>query len=424
MKKYIALLLALVMCLSFCACGKSEEAQAADDKIAAIGTVTLDSGAAIDAANAAVDALEEKDKAALDNLNALTDAVKTYSELVIADEAAKVDEVIAAIGTVTLDSGEAIEAAKAAYEGCSSEAKALVKSADAITAAEDEYKALVAADEAAKADAVIAAIGTVTLESGEAIEAAKAALAALSPEAAALVADAGAVDAAEAEFKGLQAARAAELIDAIGTVTVDSGALIDEAQAYFDTLPDDVAALVANADALEAAATAYEDAQRAAAEKLLGSMRLSEDRVRGMKFYYPSAFPYYSDYWGADVRCFALPYIGMDDESIWLRLVCDYTADDWVFFDSIIFSVDGDNTTKRFNYFDVTRDNGGGDVWEYVDIDVGSSEIDLLWSIVNSTETIIRFQGDDWHHDFTVRASDKEAIKQVLTVYEYYDSVM
>ena len=41
MKKFLAILLALAMVLSLAACGKSEAAQAADDMIAAIGTVTL-----------------------------------------------------------------------------------------------------------------------------------------------------------------------------------------------------------------------------------------------------------------------------------------------------------------------------------------------------------------------------------------------
>lgn len=50
MKKAISLLLALVMCLSLCACGKSEAATAFEDLVTKIETVSLDSEGAIVAA--------------------------------------------------------------------------------------------------------------------------------------------------------------------------------------------------------------------------------------------------------------------------------------------------------------------------------------------------------------------------------------
>ena len=49
-KKLLVYLLAAVMTLSLTACGKSEAAKAVDDQITGIGTVTLDSEAAISAA--------------------------------------------------------------------------------------------------------------------------------------------------------------------------------------------------------------------------------------------------------------------------------------------------------------------------------------------------------------------------------------
>ncbi|MCD7756433.1 MAG: PQQ-binding-like beta-propeller repeat protein, partial [Firmicutes bacterium] len=72
-------------------------------------------------------------------------------------------EAIDAIGTVTLDSKEAIDAAREAYEALTEEQKELVTNLDTLIAAEEAYAAL-AADQAA-ADAVmeaIDAIGTVT----------------------------------------------------------------------------------------------------------------------------------------------------------------------------------------------------------------------------------------------------------------------
>ena len=57
-------------------------------------------------------------------------------------------------------------------------------------------------------------------------------------------------------------------------------------------------------------------------------------------------------------------------------------------------------------------------MWEYIDDEVSSWDEEMLWAIANSSETLVRFQGDDHSHDFTVSAGDKEAIRQVLTAYD------
>lgn len=42
MKRRMSLVLVLVMCLSLCACGKSEAVKAVEEKIASIGEVSID----------------------------------------------------------------------------------------------------------------------------------------------------------------------------------------------------------------------------------------------------------------------------------------------------------------------------------------------------------------------------------------------
>ena len=42
----------------------------------------------------------------------------------------------------------------------------------------------------------------------------------------------------------------------------------------------------------------------------------------------------------------------------------------------------------------------------------------MLRAIDDSTETIIRFEGDDYYHDLTVTNSDKAAIREALDAYE------
>ena len=358
MKKLLLILFTASLALALTACGKSEAAKAVDDQIAAIGEVTLESEQQIADAEAAVAALAEEDLKQLDNQDKLVQARADYEALVVEEAAGKVEEAIAAIGTVTLDSGEAIANARSLYDGSSAEVQAAVENA---------------------AD----------------------------------------LEAAEASLTDLQVKEVTRLIDAIGTVSMESAEQIDAAQDAYDALPAEAAAKVGNAAALESAAAQLKALKQETAQSLLSTMRLEDDKVRGLKFYYPSALRFYSNgSWAADIRCFILPYLGMEGDRVWLRLLCNYTDDDWVFYKQLTFAVDGERYYKTFSYFDVTRNNGGGDVWEYIDLEVSDADVEMLWAIANSQETIVRFEGDDYSHDLTITDGDKQAIRDVLTVYE------
>lgn len=308
MKKYLVVIMAVLMALCLCACGKSEAVKAAEEKIAAIGEVTLDSEKRISAAEKAVEKLSDDELKQLDKAEELKKAREAYEELVLENKAAAVDSVIDQIGEVTLESAEKINAAQQAFEQLTEKEKGKVKNASLLNQAEEKLAALQKQEKEAK---------------------------------------------------------------------------------------------------------------RAEALKLLGNMRLDEDKVRHLKFYYPKAWRFNSyGNWIADTRCFILPYIGMDNNgNVWMRVVYNFTDDDWVFFKKITVAADDERYYRSFKYFDIVRDNDGGQVWEYIDTD-GASDVTMLWAIVNSKETIVRFEGEDYSHDFTVRESDKQAIKEALLVYE------
>lgn len=148
-------------------------------------------------------------------------------------------------------------------------------------------------------------------------------------------------------------------------------------------------------------------------KKALAKLNKTYDKVEGISWYKSKNEPYY-----ADTRSFVLPYIGVNDSgSKWLRLVFHYTGRDWIFFDKVTITVDGEKYYKEFDYFDVDRNNGGGNVWEWADISPTSNDIEMLKAIAASSETIVRFQGDTYHYDLTVKSSDKTAIKDVLDAY-------
>lgn len=220
-------------------------------------------------------------------------------------------------------------------------------------------------------------------------------------------------------------------IAAIGEVTIESESELYQLKEEVNDLSSAQKKFLTNEDKLDDALEKLEKLKKERAEKvreinrqkgneLLKEMQLKKDDVKNIKFYRPEAIP--CDWQGnrqPNVRSFVLPYIGIRDENVWLRLLYNYTGEDWVFFEKVIFAIDDERYTKNFDFTDITRDNSGRKVWEFVDTEVTDSDQKLLWDIVKSTKTIIRFQGDDYHHDIIVSEEDKTAIENVLTAYSY-----
>ena len=124
-----------------------QEAPAEDQAVKAvekliddIGEVTKDSGEAIKAARDAYDALNEEQKSEVSNASKLTEAEKAYAALLDDEAAVKaVEDLIDAIGPVTLNSKPAIDAARNAYNALSPERQAKVSNYPTLTAAEAAY---------------------------------------------------------------------------------------------------------------------------------------------------------------------------------------------------------------------------------------------------------------------------------------------
>lgn len=250
--------------------------QAAADKviadIAAIGPIdeiTLESAKQIQKARAGYDALNKYAQYIVEyakpvNYYTLLDAEVKLKELqdAAAEQeridraaAAAVDNLIDAIGEVTLKSKQAIETARAAYDNLTPTQKTYVTKLDTLTAAETAYKALV--DRKAADDVIekINEIGKVTLESKTAIEAARAAYNALTNDQKLLVENYDVLTAAEAELARLEAeakdkadreaaAQVDEMIERLFPVTRYSGPAIRMARAAYEALTKDQKALV------------------------------------------------------------------------------------------------------------------------------------------------------------------------------------
>ena len=240
---------------------------AVKELIDAIGEVTLDSGDAIDAARTAYDKLPEAKKALVDNYEKLTAAEEAYTALVDAAAAKAVDDLIDAIGEVTLESGDAIKAARAAYDALTDTQKELVKNYEELTAAEEAYTNLVDAAAAKAVDDLIDAIGEVTADSGDAIKAARAAYDALADTQKELVKNYEKLLAAEELYEELTASAAAIAQKA----AEEARKAQEEAEAAQKAAEEAVEAAKAAQEAAEAAAAkagennaAAEEARKAA----------------------------------------------------------------------------------------------------------------------------------------------------------------
>ncbi len=122
------------------------KAAAVDKLIEKIGTVTKDSGPAIEAARKAYNDLTPTQKRLVNRLKELTDAEKAYAKLTATDEdqkkAQEVMDKISKIGNVTKDSEQDIKDARKAYDALTDLQKLLVDNYETLTAAETKFAML------------------------------------------------------------------------------------------------------------------------------------------------------------------------------------------------------------------------------------------------------------------------------------------
>lgn len=202
------------------------------EKIAAIGTVTLDSGSKIVAAESGYNSLTAEQKSSVSNYDVLTDARAIFDVMAA----------IQAIDKITVNSQDAIDTAINLYSALTSAQKLKVTN----------YADLADAEAVFPVVSLIASLGAVTAEDLEKIESAESDYAALSSVQKAKVGN----------YPDLTAARAAYpvvlLIDDIGTVTVNSGEKITLARNAYGELSASQKRALGNYGLLVDSEAAYE----------------------------------------------------------------------------------------------------------------------------------------------------------------------
>ena len=221
-----------------------------------------------DAADVARKAYEDLDKAEQRKVDTaeLEKVEAAIAQFKAIDDAKTKIDALPEAGKVTLAERDAVKAAQDAYDALSAEQKDYLTFAQAakVTALAKRIAELEAAP-IKSVEALIDAIGTVTLDSKSAIDEARKAYDKLTAEQQAKVSNYAALTAAETTYAKLVQDKADQdaadaviaKIDAIGTVTLDSKSAIDEARKAYDGLTKAQQAKVSNYTALTAAETTY-----------------------------------------------------------------------------------------------------------------------------------------------------------------------
>lgn len=150
--------------------------------------------------------------------------------------------------------------------------------------------------------------------------------------------------------------------------------------------------------------------------KVVKKLKKNYDSVQGITWY---ENPYYTHY---NNRNLVSIYMGKNSSSIWLRLKMSYTGDNWIFFDHAYLSYDGVTREIYFDkYKDKKSDNSGGDVWEWIDVNVSEEDLAFLKKMVNGKSVKMQLSGK-YTKTRTVSANEVKAIKEMIMAYEVLEA--
>lgn len=253
-------------------------------RIDAIGEVTLDSKEAIEAARAAYDNLTEEQKTLVTNYETLTKAEETYAALSDAAAVKEVEDLIDAIGEVDENSKDAIDAARAAYDALPTRLQPEVSNYDKLVKAEKDYTDLLTAVEAAQKAAEDARKAFENAKAAqEKAEAAKAAAEAAQKAAEDAAAAAAANNALAAEAAAKAAEKAAKSAEEAGKAAASAEAAAKSAADAAEAMLKAQKAQKAAEDAEKAAEEAEKKAEEAQKKAEEAAASTAEDREAAEK---------------------------------------------------------------------------------------------------------------------------------------------
>ena len=140
-------------------------------------------------------------------------------------------------------------------------------------------------------------------------------------------------------------------------------------------------------------------------------VKKDEFDVDGTTWYKPKDAPKYINRNGIYV------YFGVGEDGVnALRLMIQYTADEWLFFKKVNFSIDG----KPFEYIpeDTETDHGGGSIWEWSDeAIITTSDKELIKALASSKVAKMKFLGRQYYKIKNITPKQVQSINRTIELY-------
>ncbi|MGF2942587.1 hypothetical protein [Enterococcus xiangfangensis] len=94
----------------------------------------------------------------------------------------------------------------------------------------------------------------------------------------------------------------------------------------------------------------------------------------------------------------------------------------WLFInDDIMIKTDTNRYDIPTSYNNWERDNSAHETWEWTHVDIKSTSMYL--DMANSNSTLIRLQGKKYYDERELTQPEKDALKQILSIYEKYEQL-
>lgn len=134
---------------------------------------------------------------------------------------------------------------------------------------------------------------------------------------------------------------------------------------------------------------------------------LEEDKFRQLEFLTPNTVSNNQRYF----------YLSQNKEgkiNLFYKLI--FSGKNWIFFEKVIFLIDG--KIYEISNFKTNNTVYLGGVSEVAHIYCNEKTIDVLRKIPNSNEVLMRLQGDNGVKDFKFSKGNKKDVKKILTLYD------
>lgn len=147
-------------------------------------------------------------------------------------------------------------------------------------------------------------------------------------------------------------------------------------------------------------------------KKLAPNFVLEKDEfdTDGKTFLYPKSRPKYIN--RNHIFCY---FQSADNKPFNFRLKVQYVAEDWLFIQKVIFLID--NTPYEVTPGNVERDNDGGLIWEWFDVQLTDTYFSLIKNLSEAKSVKVKFIGRQYSD---VRTLPANQLKSISETYRYY----